>query len=85
MTTKEGLLAAGLGLTENDFHNHYSDLYVVNKPGVLEWLRTNRPEATIKRFTGEKGSKWEGLNCLDIAFGYMEEYVAQKKEAQNVV
>ncbi len=66
---KAKLLAAELGLTEADFGSHESDLYVLAKPGVYEWLKANHEFAcNIQFFTGAKGSDWEGQQALDIPF-----------------
>ena len=85
MTIKQGLLAADLGLTEDDFHIHYGDLYVIVKPGVADWLKKNYPNVRPIYFTGQEGSPWAGRRCMDIPFGYMDEYIAEKKKARHVV
>lgn len=60
-----------LGLSERDFGGHATDLYVVAKPGVHEWLKENHkfPE-NITSFIGQKGSDWNGagVQCFDIPF-----------------
>ncbi len=72
---KQRLLDANLGLEENDFANHYSDLYVVDKPGVFEWLTQNYHwYSHITAFISQKGSNWngQGKKCLDIPFAHVE-------------
>jgi hypothetical protein len=70
---KDALLQADLGLTENDFDVHGQtllDLYVVNKPGVLEFMAQHFPnKKPIGHFIGASGTDWEGKQCLDIPFG----------------
>ena len=70
---KVRLLEAALGLTESDFANHCSDLYVLNKPGVHDWLRSNHDfPQNITEFIGAEGSEWAGQRALDIPFAYTE-------------
>jgi hypothetical protein len=60
-----------LGLDGADFAYHATDLYVVAKPGVLEWLEANHsyPE-NISGFRSQEDSNWNGAGkwCLDIPF-----------------
>ncbi len=56
-------------LTDDDFYYHETDLYVLNKAGVNDWLRANyKFYSNIQRFVGATGSPWAGLQCLDIPF-----------------
>ncbi len=80
MTLKQELLASGLGLVEDDFSNHASDLYVLAKPGVEAWLRKNYNFwVNVRSFTGN-GVGWQGKRCFDIPFGYMDEHIEQGRK-----
>lgn len=72
---RKQLMAAFPNLTEADFHRHESDLYVVDQTGeISKWLKANYVcYSNIQRFTGAKGSAWEGKLCLDIPFVAMVE------------
>jgi hypothetical protein len=59
---KQTLLAAGLDLTEVDFDNHYSDLYVRAKPGVAEFLRAH--DVSFSGFKHQIEGDW----WYDVAF-----------------
>lgn len=62
-------LQEALGLPDSDFSYHATDLYVVARPGVKEWLREHYEfPRNVERFVGAKGSEWEGLPCFDIPF-----------------
>ena len=64
-------LQEALGLEDADFAYHATDLYVVNKPGVLEWLTEHHPHPeNIGHFAGQEGADWNGAGkaCLDIPF-----------------
>ncbi len=77
---KAKLLAAELGLTEADFGTHESDLYVLAKPGVREWLKANYEHySNVTGFTGAKGSDWEGQQALDIPFANQDYWDAKAK------
>jgi len=68
---KNRLMNAGLGLVEDDFAYHATDLYVVAKSGVREWLVTNYKYYTnVQSFMSQKGSNWNGAGkqCFDIPF-----------------
>lgn len=68
---QERLEAAGLGLGEGDFAYHATDLYVVAKSGVREWLKKNYQfYENIESFRSQEGSNWNGAGkqCLDIPF-----------------
>ena len=68
---KERLMAAELGLVEDDFAFHATDLYVVAKPGVRDWLKKNYEfYKNCERFISQKGSNWNGAGkeCIDIPF-----------------
>lgn len=66
------LLAADLDLTEGDFANHETDLYVLAKPGVHEWLKKNYKYyfSNVIGFTSPADSEWNGAGkyCLEIPF-----------------
>lgn len=58
-------------LTDRDFGYHATDLYVVDYPGIREWLTQNYPfHENVRSFTGQHGSDWNGAGkaCLDIPF-----------------
>ncbi len=64
-------LQAALGLDDNDFAYHATDLYVVAKTGVWEWLRANYEFfKNCEFFTSQEGSNWNGAgkSCIDIPF-----------------
>lgn len=64
-------LQKALGLSEADFAYHATDLYVVKKPLVMEWLKDNYEFfCNVKPFVSQKGSNWNGAGkiCLDIPF-----------------
>ena len=66
---QERLMSAGLGLTANDFYYYASDLYILDKPGVREWLNANYKFAgNVMPFIGAKETPWEGKRCLDVPF-----------------
>ena len=66
---QQQLLDAGLGLVLDDFHYYATDLYVLAKPGVREWLKVNYQfYDNIISFLGQKDSVWAGEFCLDIPF-----------------
>jgi hypothetical protein len=71
---KEHLLSANLGLSESDFSYYASDLYVLAKPGVYEWLKENHPYfSNVTRFVGADESEWHGKQCLEIPFAHVVE------------
>lgn len=64
-----------LGLEDKDFGYYATDLYVVAKPGVREWIQKNHPfPGNVTTFVGNKdATDWNGANkmCFDIPFyGY---------------
>lgn len=65
-------LQDALGLADDDFGYHESDLYVLAKPGVREWLKTNYEFFSIVTgFRSQKGSSFDGAMAYDIPFaGY---------------
>jgi hypothetical protein len=68
MDVKQGLIDA-LGLTDDDFSSHATDLYVLAKPGVREWLDQNYPwPKNVSTFTAAAGTPWAGKLCYDIPF-----------------
>jgi hypothetical protein len=74
---KQRLLEANLNLVEDDFATHYSNLYVVIVPGLIDWLKNNYEWFTnITYFTSQVGSNWNGAGkrCIDIPFANVEYY-----------
>ena len=68
---QQRLMDAELGLVEDDFSYHATDLYVVAKPGVREWLKANYEFfSNITGFRSQEGSDWNGAGkfCFDIPF-----------------
>lgn len=63
-------MQAELGLEDDDFAYHATDLYVVAKPGVLDWIKKNYPNARPEGFLSQEGSNWNGAGklCYDIPF-----------------
>lgn len=63
-------LQAELGLEDGDFAYYATDLYVVAKPGVLEWIKTNYPNVRPEGFVSQEGSNWNGAgkHCYDLPF-----------------
>lgn len=62
-------MQAELGLVASDFAYHATDLYVLDKPGVWEWLQKNHPHpGNVQRFVGAAGSDWAGKRAFDIPF-----------------
>jgi hypothetical protein len=69
MSLKEQLMQALPALTDEDFSNHETDLYVKAKPGVYNWLKKNYQFANNVRFFIGEGD-WEGQPALDIPFAH---------------
>ena len=72
---QQQLLRANLGLTDDDFGYWASDLYVVAKSGVGDWLRKHYEFwCNVRTFTGNpEATDWNGAGkfCFDIPFaGY---------------
>lgn len=66
---KTELLNAGLHLTDDDFGTHESDLYVLSRPGVVNWLKTNYQWwCNVTEFVGAAGTDWAGKIVLDLPF-----------------
>lgn len=65
-------LQDALGLSDDDFGYHASDLYVLDKPGVWEWLQKNFEfPQNISRFMSNKECSWKGARAIEIPFsGY---------------
>ena len=64
-------LQAALNLSDSDFAYHATDLYVVKKPLVMEWLKDNYEHfSNVTPFVSQAGSNWNGAGkiCLDIPF-----------------
>jgi hypothetical protein len=60
-----------LALEDADFAYHATDLYVVHKPLVVQWLKDNYEHfRNACFFVSQKGSNWNGAGkvCLDIPF-----------------
>ncbi len=79
MTLKQELKAM-LGLSESDFHNHESDLYVLYSPGVEKYLKENYEfwESVEKCYSNVKGQAWYKKSFFDIPFAYMNEHYANR-------
>lgn len=80
MTLKQQLMKAIPELTEDDFGNHYSDLYVVAYESVRKWLKQNyQYYNSIRTFMGNKGARWngDGKICIEIPFAH-EEYFKRR-------
>ena len=78
MSLKQALLGAGLGLVESDFDTHESDLYVLNKPGVWQWLQRNYNRCSqVTTFVGL--GDWDNKVAMEIPFGYMDEFLQEKQ------
>jgi hypothetical protein len=77
MSLKSDLMNAIPKLTERDFGNHETDLYVVAYPEVTKWLLKNYQfMGNVRNFTGnEKAKDWNGagLPCYDIPFAHEKE------------
>lgn len=71
-------LQDALGLRDDDFAYHATDLYVVWSPEVWDWLRENYEYfANVDKFQGQHGAKWNGAGrtCIDVPFaGYPHGY-----------
>ncbi len=62
-------LQDALDLPDSAFAYHATDLYVLDLPGVREWLSENYKWASnVTRFVGAKGSDWQGKYALEIPF-----------------
>ena len=62
-------LQDALGLPDSAFAYHATNLYVLDLPGVKEWLTRNYKWANnITGFIGAKGSDWQGKHAFDIPF-----------------
>lgn len=69
---QQRLMDANLGLNENDFGHYATDLYVLAKAGVLEWLKANYEFFQNARyFASNPESSWKGALAIEIPFaGY---------------
>lgn len=72
---QQRLMDANLGLTETDFGHYATDLYVLAKPGVREWLKANYEFfCNIQGFKSNPKCEWAGAFAYDIPFaGYWPE------------
>ena len=63
-------IKAALGLTDDQFSSHESDLYVEDDKGmVMTWLAKNYiPWKIVTRFQGQGSMK--GHSCLEIPFAH---------------
>lgn len=68
-------LQDALNLPDSAFAYHATDLYVLDLPGVEEWLSKNyKWVRNVTGFIGAKGSDWAGKRAFDIPFaGYWDE------------
>lgn len=60
-----------LGLEDNDFAYHATDLYVIYTPEIRKWLKKNyKFHRNVKFFISQENSGWNGsgLAALDIPF-----------------
>lgn len=80
MTLKEQLIKA-FNLTEDQFSTHESDLYICPKASELQAIKEHLQynNRAFELFIGAKGSDWQGKTCIDIPFGYFEEFIVNKK------
>lgn len=71
-TIKDHLLS--LGMQENEFDNHESDLYVLKNDISSKWLETYEFKQNVTTFRSEIDNElW-----YEVPFGYMKEYHANK-------
>lgn len=79
MTLKQQLIKA-FNLTEDQFGTHESDLYICPKASELQAIKEHLQynNRAFELFIGAKGSDWQGKTCIDIPFGYFEEFVQKK-------
>lgn len=84
MTTKpsleDQLLAAGLGLSEDDFATYCSDLYVRYQPNVMDWLRVNYE--SFDNVTTFRSNIDDELN-IEIPFANEDYWIKRMREAQK--
>jgi hypothetical protein len=60
-------------MVDRDFASHYTDLYVVASPELMDWLKVNYEwHRQVTLFVSPKGSDWNGAGrtCLDIPFAH---------------
>lgn len=63
------LMAALPELTMEDFDYHETDLYVLAKPGVYEWLKANYEHMrNVRGFKSNPECSWKGAFAYDIPF-----------------
>lgn len=56
-----------LNLPREDFDRHCSDLYVVDRPGVVEWVKANLPNIRYTYFVSPSGQQ-----CIELHFAEMD-------------
>lgn len=83
MTLKEQLKLA-LGLTEDCFSNHNSDLLILFSDDTMDWLTVNYEfSQNIKIVISDvKGQSWYEKRYIEIPFAY-EEYFTKRKTYLN--
>ena len=74
------MLISDLGLTDADFDQHESDLYVRRTPEVEAWLKDNyKFYSNVTKFKNQI----DGQTWLDIPFGRMDDFVADKTKGRE--
>lgn len=73
MTIKEELLNAGM--EEHQIDSRYSDLYVLKNDVSANWVSEYEYRQTVKLFVSDV----DGLFWYEIPFGYMDEYIENKR------
>ena len=70
--TLQDRIKAALGMTDDQFSSHESDLYVEDDKGrVMTWLAKNYTHwKNVTRFQGQGSMK--GHSCLDIPFEHSQ-------------
>lgn len=75
MTIREQLLAQGM--TEDQFSNWQSDLYVLKTPVSEKFVSEFQFKQQVKTFVLR--SQTETQTWYEIPFGFMDEYMAEKR------
>lgn len=87
MDLKAQLMEAIPRLTERDFSNHATDLYVVAYPEVNKWLKENYLWwKHVRGFVSQQGSDWngEGKFCYEIPFAYWRHRLEQRPQHSSL-